>query len=168
MIEDLGTITPCYTMTFERTSKHSAARMWRALTEPDEVGNWMEGPATIDLRVGGTWRIDFSHHHQGGEGEMLDGVIIRVEPERILAYSWGLSVVQWTITDADDGCTYTFVHTGCADRGEDEEGLPAGWHGFLDQLDKHLDGEKLAIDEAEAQWYALKPSYLKQLESAIR
>ena len=87
---------------------------------------------------------------------------------RILTFAWDLSVVEWTIADAPDGCTYTFVQTGLADRGEDEEGLPAGWHEFFDTLDRHLDGVYLTDDEQRANWEALKPPYRAQLEAVIR
>ena len=164
MIGEFGEITKSYTVTFTRTSKHSAARFWRAITEPDEIAKWMGGPAKVDLRVGGEWFADFPND---GDGD-LTGVIVRVEPGRVLTFVWGLSVVEWTISEADGGCTYGFVQTGLADRGEDEEGLPAGWHEFLDRLDRHLDGVYLTDEEHKANWEALKPPYRARLETAIR
>lgn len=163
MSEELGTVTPCYTIAFERRSKHSAERLWLALTSPDEVEKWMEGPAKVDLRVGGEWFVDFPDQSDGD----LVGVIVRVEPERVLTFAWGLSVVEWTIIAAADGCTYTFVQTGLADRGLDEEGLPAGWHAFLDQLDEHLDGISTSADERKARWEQLKPPYRELLDAAF-
>jgi uncharacterized protein YndB with AHSA1/START domain len=169
---DLGEVTRSYTITFMRRSKHSAARLWRALTEPDEVAKWLDGAVQIDLRVGGDY-IVFAETKSREEC-----VIVRIEPERSLAYVWGmnrpdawgnrLSVVEWTITDEGDGCSYTFVHNGCADRGDGEEGLAAGWHGFLDQLDKVLDEESWTQQEAEASWHGLQPKYREQLESVVR
>jgi len=164
MTGEFGEITKCYTVTFNRTSKHSADRFWRAITEPDEIAKWMGGPARVDLRPGGDWFVDFPDDADGD----LAGVIVRVEHGRVLTYVWGLSVVEWTISDGEDGCTYTFVQTGLADRGEDEEGLPAGWHEFFDRLDRHLDGVYLTDDEHEANWQALKPPYRAQLEAVIR
>jgi uncharacterized protein YndB with AHSA1/START domain len=163
MTDDIGTITKCYTVIYERRSKHSAARLWRAITEPDEVEKWMGGPAKVDLRPGGEWVVDFT-----GEDGVLDGVIVRVEHERQLGYVWGWSYVEWVITDGEDGCTYTFVQNGLADRGEDEEGLPAGWHEFFDRLDNHLEGVYLTADEHKARWIELKPAYRKQLDAVIR
>lgn len=160
MNNDLGEITACYKMTFVRRSKHSAIRLWAAITNEDEVSKWMEAPSRIDLRVGGSWFIDFGR-------STLDGVIIRVEPERVLAYAWGRSVVEWTIEDSNEGCTYTFVHQGCEDRGEGEEGLPAGWHNGLDQIDLHLDGQYMSKEELAADWERLKPLYRERLETAL-
>ncbi|MEX2395026.1 MAG: SRPBCC domain-containing protein [Actinomycetota bacterium] len=159
----LGEITACYRLHYERRSKHSAARLWRALTEPDEVGVWMEHPAHIDLRVGGTWKIDFDV----AEDNYLAGIIIGVEHERRLAYAWGLSVCEWTITERDDGCVYTFVQNGLSDRGEGEEGLAAGWHGFFDQLDMHLDGVAFTREEQEADWKRMHAPYLEKLNAVF-
>ncbi len=173
MSDDLGQISSCYTITFKRRSKHRSARLWRALTQPDEVAKWMDGAVRIDLRVGGAYTV-FAETKNPEEC-----VIVRVEPERVLAFVWGLnrpekwgnlaSVVEWTIEDGDDGCTYTFVHNGCADRSEGEEGLVAGWHGFLDQLDGHLDGDAYpSEDEQKARWESLHAPYKRLLEAAVR
>ncbi len=134
----LGEITPCYTMRFERESKHPAARLWRAITDPAEVTQWMGMPsARIDLRVGGDYHVDFNPREAG----MLDGVIVRVEEERTLAYVWGVSVLEWTITPLGEGCRFTFVHHGQPPGMVDEEaGIAAGWHEWLDDLGAHLDG----------------------------
>jgi uncharacterized protein YndB with AHSA1/START domain len=162
--DEFGEITKCYTVTYRRKSKHSAARLWRAITEPKEIGKWMGGPAKVDLRVGGEWFVDFPDQ---GDGDLV-GVIVRVEPERVLTFAWGLSVVEWTIRDAERGCTYRFVQTGLADRGPDEEGLAAGWHEFFDRLDRHLEGIYLTDEEHKANWEALKPPYRAQLDAVIR
>jgi len=164
MKEDLGEITPCYTISFTRHSDHSPERLWRAITDADEVSAWMDYPTKIDLRVGGGYLVDFSSTDQGA----IHGVIVRVEAKRVLAYVWGLSVVEWSIEDDGDGCVYTFVQNGLADRGEDEEGLAAGWHEFLDRLEGHLEGEYVPRDEQQRNWEALKPPYRKMLDAAIR
>jgi uncharacterized protein YndB with AHSA1/START domain len=174
MTDELGDVTKSYTITFHRRSKHSAARVWRALTDPDEVERWTEAPAKVDLRVGGSYVL----FAEADEPEAC--VIVQIEPEHVLTYVWGLSnppawgrrasVVQWTIDgDEDgDGCTLTFVHNGCADRGDGEEGLAAGWHGFLDQLDGHLDGTTISADEGKEIWERRHEPYLERLTAAIR
>jgi uncharacterized protein YndB with AHSA1/START domain len=165
MSDKLGEITNCYTMWFKRRSKHDAARVWRALTDPDEVAAWMEAPARIDLRPGGDWFIDFPAV-EAGDGPM-DGILFKIEEERVLAYVWGISVVQWTIEPEEDGCTYVFIHNGCADRGELEAGLAAGWHGFLDQFDAHLDGRTWSKEQAKADWERLHAPYDDQLNAVL-
>ena len=164
MNEGLGEITACYTITFNRTSKHSAKRLWAAITDPAEITKWMDYPAKVELRPGGAWRVDFS---RTGDGE-LDGVIVKVEPERVLTYAWGLSVVEWTLEDSPGtGCKYRFVHAGLADRGEGEEGLTAGWHEFLDRFDGHLDGRYITAEQQKASWERLKGPYRERLNRVL-
>ena len=163
MTDRLGKITRCYTIRYDRHSKHSPSRLWAAITRADEVSAWMDYPAKIDLRVGGEWHVDFG---RTGDGE-LAGVIVRVEPGKVLTYAWGLSMCEWTITPASEGCDYTFVHAGMAFRDiEDEEGLAAGWHDFFDRLDLHLDGIHISESEQKARWNALKPAYKEMLDAA--
>lgn len=163
MSENIGVISKCYTVTYKRESKHSVERLWQAITDPAELGSWMGGAATVDLRVGGRYEIDFA-----GEDGVLDGILVRVEDARRLGYVWGWSYVEWFIEPAADGCRYTFVQNGLADRGEDEEGLPAGWHEFFERLDDHLAGAKRSETEHKARWMELKPAYRTQIETIIR
>jgi uncharacterized protein YndB with AHSA1/START domain len=164
MNDELGTITLCYTITFDRTSKHPAKRLWRAFTEPAEISKWMDYPARVDLRPGGDYFIDFSRTHQGA----LDGVIVRVEPERRFSYLWGWSLCEWTLEDMPgNGCRYRFVQNGLADRGDGEEGLAAGWHEFFDRFDLHLDGRYIGEAEQKSRWEGLQPRYLERLDRVL-
>jgi uncharacterized protein YndB with AHSA1/START domain len=165
MTPDLGEITPCYTITFRRRSKHPAERLWRAITAPDEVSKWMDYPVKIDLRVGGDWYVDFT---QTDDSE-LKGIIVRIEEGRVLAYAWGRTVCEWTVSDAEDGCTYAFVQNGLEPSdGETPEGYAAGWHGFLDQLDMHLEGKYLSHDESAALVRELMGPYSERVAAAKR
>ncbi len=164
-MSELGEITRCYTMTFERRSAHSAQRLWRAITSADEVARWMGYPARIDLRVGGDWHVDFTSK---GAKEDLDGVIVRIEPERRLACVWGLSVLEWRLEADGRGCRYTFVHHGQAPGlVEEEEGLVAGWHAFLDDLAGHLEGVYPDPEENSAKWQTLKEPYRARVEAVL-
>ena len=160
-MSEIGRITPCWSIHFERTSKHSAARLWRAITDPKEVTHWMALPARVDLRVGGEYHVDFSPI----DGQ-LDGVIVRLETERRLAMVWGLSVLEWTITPEADACRYTFLHHGQPPGlVDDEAGIAAGWHAWLDDLDTHTDGG--TPDDGKARVAALMPAYSPPIAELI-
>ena len=155
-MSELGEITPCWTITFERRSKHSAARLWDAITDPGFVSRWWDrGAARIDVRVGGEYYVDF------GDGAALDGIIVRLEPGRLLAYAWGMSVIEWTIEPDGEGCRYTFVDNGnrSPPEGADwtSEGVAGGYHEGLDALETLLDGD---IPSVRGQtWEALRKQY---------
>ncbi len=162
-MSDLGTITRCYTVRYDRTSKHSADRLWRAITDPIEVTAWMQYPATIDLRVGGKYSVDFSKTNSGE----LDGIVVAIEPGRLLRYAWGTSIVQWTIEPAATGCRHTFLQSGLADRGPGEEGLVAGWHAWFDDLDLYLDVDSLPPMSDREPWRALCERYRPLLAETL-
>ena len=162
-MSDLGTITRCYTVRYDRTSKHSEERLWRAITDPAEVTAWMQYPAKIDLRVGGKYVVDFAKTNSG----VLDGVIVAIEPERLLRYAWGTSIVEWTIGPSGSGCKHTFLQAGLPDRGPGEEGLVAGWHAWFDDLDRYLDGSPLPALSERGAWRALGERYKPVLAEVL-
>ena len=161
-LSELGDITRCWTIRFERQSKHPVQKVWQSITDPERVAAWMRGPARIDLRVGGDWFVDF-----GDKGE-LDGVIVRVEHERRLAYVWGLSVLEWTLEPDGDGSRYSFVHHGQAPGlSPTEEGLASGWHAFLEALTGQLDGIAYDAKTDQAIFDELTPVYRERLEAIL-
>jgi uncharacterized protein YndB with AHSA1/START domain len=137
-VSELAEITPCYTIAFERRSKHAPPKLWKAITDGEQVTRWMTFPARIDLRVGGDYFVDFSRATANGN---LDGVIVRLETERNIAYVWGRSVLEFTLEPDGEGTRYSFVHHGQPPGLVDPEaGIAAGWHAWLDDFDAYLDG----------------------------
>ena len=163
-MNDLGKISLCYLMTFDRRSRHSPSRIWSAITDSDEVSRWMGYPARIDLRIGGEYFVDFERSGAGG----LDGVIAQVECRRRLQYSWGLSSICWELEEEDGGRRYRFVHFGQEPRDvPDEEGLAAGWHAWLEDLELYLDGGAPTHELNSPRWIELKRQYRPLLETAL-
>lgn len=170
-MSDLGEITPCWTITFRRESKHSPQRLWQAITDPKEVSKWMGYPARIDLRPGGDYHIDFSRPREGDDGGELDGVIVRVRHEEALAIVWGRSVLEWAIVPEGPYCRYTFTHHGqeppsTGDQHTDE-GLAAGWHAFLDAFAAHLDGAP-QITNAPTAHAQLEATYRERVAAVLK
>ena len=106
---------------------------------------------------------------RGGGG--LDGVIVRLQPERDLAYVWGRAVVEWTLEPDGAGCRYTFVHHGQvpapAGTGWTDEGLAAGYHTGLDALARLLDGDA-APPAPRDPWAQLAARYRPPIKAVLR
>ena len=51
MSEDIGEITKCYTVKYERLSKHPVSRMWDAITDPEAISDWLM-PTDFAPRLG--------------------------------------------------------------------------------------------------------------------
>lgn len=161
-MSELGEITRCWTIRFDRQSKHPVEKLWNAITDPERVSAWMGYPARIDLRPGGDWFVDF-----GDQGE-LDGVIVRVEPLRRLRCAWGRSVIEWELEPGDGGCSYRFLHHG-QEPGTTptEEGLAAGWHAFIDALAAQLDGKPFGREDDQAVIDEWLPAYRERLRVVL-
>jgi uncharacterized protein YndB with AHSA1/START domain len=140
---------------WERMHHVSPARVWECLTDPKELEAWMDAPASIDLRVGGTVRFF--------EGrDPVDGVIVALEPERRIAYSFsGLSVVEWEIEPTEHGVRFWLRQLGMP-MDPSPAGRAAGWHGFLTQLDMYMAaGQLVVVDD----WESKTADYEKLLAS---
>lgn len=164
-MSELGEITRCYSLLYRRRSKHSAERPWRAITDSAEVSRWMTYPAHIELRVAGEYRVDFARTNDG----VLDGVIVRIEPGRQLAYAWGTSVVEWSLAPDGAHCRYTFLHHGMSRREiPDEAGVAVGWHLWLDDVEHHLSGERMLDDlSTKARAAELEQRYRPRLDQVL-
>jgi uncharacterized protein YndB with AHSA1/START domain len=165
MNEELGEIKASYGVWFRRRSKFPPSRVWRAISNADEVSRWMTYPARIDLRPGGEYFVDFSRTDEGA----LDGIISHLEPGRRLPFVWGTSTVEWVLEPDGTGTKYLFAHHGQYPRPiADEEGLAAGWHSWLDDLDYVIEHGTASPDaQRHDRWLALKPSYRSSIESVI-
>ncbi|MGH3993115.1 MAG: SRPBCC domain-containing protein [Pseudonocardiaceae bacterium] len=51
---------------FQRRLAHPVERVWRAVTDPEQLGSWFPCRVEVDLRPGGPMRFDF------GEGFELE------------------------------------------------------------------------------------------------
>jgi len=115
------------TIVQEATIKAPAARIFAALTRPEELLTWWasEGKfktieADCDLRPGGKWRIRVA----GGCGpdaiaSTVSGVYQIVEPPRVLAFTWNReeedhpeTLVRWDLEEIDGVTTVRVTHSG--------------------------------------------------------
>lgn len=141
MISDLpmAEIDGAHTLRFIRRVEQSPERVWRAITDTDELKAWTGMELLVEPQVGG--RVVA----QPGDGRVFD-----YDPPRLLRFSaadpnvaehveaakkhWTIS---WELIPDGDGTRIVFVHRFL--RGDQLWGLGEGWHGFLDQLLAYID-----------------------------
>lgn len=126
---------------FERYLNHPIEKVWRAITSPNQIVNWLTAHAEFDLIVNG--KITFRWEN----GDLVHGKFTMVNPPNGLEYTWiekstGESVVRWELHDDDKGCHLHLTHT-FYESAEVADFL-AGWHVHLDMIDmilheKHVD-----------------------------
>lgn len=119
----------------ERELAHPPERIWRALTQPELIAEWL-------------MKFDFAPvvGHRFGvtqEWGSIDCEVLEVEPERTLSYSWGdhdlASVVTWRLTPTGRGTLLRMEQSGFTpDQPRYYHGAKAGWPRFLDNLEALL------------------------------
>jgi uncharacterized protein YndB with AHSA1/START domain len=118
---------------FERPLPHPPNRVWRALTEPDELAAWHPSPFELEPRVGGLLTYIKSDRWP----ELPDGEVTEYEPPRLLGYTWGGDDLRWELCPRDGGCLLILTHT-FDDRFKSARDA-AGWHLCLAALSTSLD-----------------------------
>lgn len=121
----------------ERVIEHDRWAVWRMLTEPEALVNWL-APAEIDARVGGRVHIDFPE-----SGAIIDSRITEFDPPGLLAYSWSSSgeperPLRWQLESSG-----TETRLGLTLRlppDEDIAKAAAGWDAHLEMLLAALEG----------------------------
>ena len=118
----------------EQTYPHPPERVWRALTDPAELGAWLM-PADFAPLAGHKFTFD-ARPDMG----IIDGEVLDVEPPRLLRCRWsgvfGETVVTFTLTPDGAGTRLRVTHAGWDGPGlPHRDGFDGGWH---DKLTKDL------------------------------
>jgi uncharacterized protein YndB with AHSA1/START domain len=119
----------------EREFPHPPERIWRALTQPHLIKEWLmknDFAPVVDHR--------FSLSADWGA---VDCRVRTVEPNRTLSYTWGAkdldSVVTWSLTPTDTGTRLRMEQSGFRpDQQPYRRGATAGWPRFLAKLEQVL------------------------------
>ena len=123
------------------------AKVWRAITEPEMLKQWMAPSdafkiplAETDARVGGRYHIVM--HAPDGEVHDVSGVYREIVPNKKLVYTWAWkstperqSVVTIELRAAGSGTELTLRHEQFADA-DARDHHQQGWMGCLARLEK--------------------------------
>lgn len=117
----------------------SIERVWQAISDPSEIGQWFSDRCELDLRPGGRGVFDWEQH--GAYGVRVDAV----EPPRRLVWSWNhepgtevedapFTTVEWLLAPNDDGgTTLVLRETGFINESRRSEN-DDGWDSELAEL----------------------------------
>lgn len=119
----------------EREFPHPPEKIWRALTQPHLIGEWL---MKNDFRPDVGSHFNFSANWGAVEGRVLES-----EPAKRLSYSWNTkdleSVVTWTLIPTPNGTVLRMVQTGFQPHQVAYyRGATANWPRFLETLDEVL------------------------------
>ncbi|WP_316741727.1 SRPBCC family protein [Streptomyces sp. MK7] len=141
---------------FSRTYDHPVERVWRFVTDPDELSEWFPSRAEIDLRPGGA--ITFS-----GDPNMPEstGRVLAVDPPRHVSFDWGGDELRFDLEELDDKRTrFTLTNVLSAENTAARNG--AGWEVCLSALDAKARGERVEGPHAGVRtaWQGFYEGYL--------
>lgn len=141
---------------FSRTYDHPVERVWRFVTDADELAQWFPSRAEIELRPGGTIRFS-------GDPNMEDstGRVIAVDAPRHLSFEWGGDELHFDLEAVDDRRT-RFTLTNVLAAGNTAARNGAGWEVCVAALDARARGERLEGPHAGAgaPWKEIYQAYV--------
>lgn len=121
------------TLVIEREIRHPREKLWRALTEPHLIAEWL---MNNDFRLAEGHRFKLT-----AEWGSVDCQVLEIMPNQVLSYSWsalGLeSTVTFTLTPTPRGTLLRMEQQGFAsDSDQNYRGAIHGWNRFLARLDE--------------------------------
>jgi uncharacterized protein YndB with AHSA1/START domain len=134
---------------FQRRLTHPVERVWRAITDPEDLRNWFPGVPRFTLEQGATFVVE---GEPGGTGQIRE-----IDPPHVLEYSWNGERLRFELAPDGDGCLLTFTHR----LGDLSAGAKtaAGWELCFERLAGRLSGEPIGERESLARWPELHERY---------
>lgn len=127
----------------ELTIEAAPARVWSALTQPDEIGHWWTNDLNVRPEVGNLIEFRF--------GEWGDFVlrfeVAELEQDRKVRWiyrfgsvaQWAGTSITWQLEPAHNGTQMVFRHEGFVKKDEVYEQARAYWNYFLTSLKSYLE-----------------------------
>jgi uncharacterized protein YndB with AHSA1/START domain len=154
MYGEIENVDGQWQLRFRRRLAHRPEKVWRALTEPEDLAAWF--PTTIDGERAPGAVLAF--RFPGEAAAPLSGEMLAYDPPHHMQFSWGEDVVRFELESDGDGTILTLVDL-IAERGKGARDA-AGWHVCLDNLDRHLAGEPPIPDDA---WASKNEEYQRRM-----
>lgn len=153
-----------YGLRFERHLPHPPEKVWRYLTEPEKLDDWLAA-AEIELTEGGSVVLSWLNTDTEGNQAVARGTITRLDPPNLIEIDTDIhGRITWQLEADGAGCLLRLhvVH----DLPDDYLAIVlAGWHVHLDFLEDALDGQ--AVDWPNwpvDQWEIHRNRYARMLD----
>jgi uncharacterized protein YndB with AHSA1/START domain len=118
------------TISFEVDLQHPPAKVWRALTDPALLGEWLLPVIGLELQPGAEFMFK-TQPYPGWDGT-VSCRMLEIEPQRKLRYTWTVPFldtdVTFTLTPTALGTHLGIVQSGfTADQKRESGGARYGW-----------------------------------------
>jgi len=151
-----------WTLVLVRELRHSPEKVWRALTDPNELHEWAPFDADGNLGSAGA-KVNLTTVG-APKPHVTETTVERADAPNLLEYKWGDHETRWQLEGTDQGTRLTlwtkidrrFIAMGAA-----------GWHVCFDVLDHFLGGDPIgrmvAGDALKSEgWQRLHKEYAAQ------
>lgn len=134
---DMATASDTRSLCFDVDLPHPPERVWRALTDPDLLAEWLLPVVDLGLEPG--TRFTFVANPQPGWDGVVHCRFLNIDPLRQLSYAWvvgGLNtVVTFTLAATVEGTRLTIVQSGFRpDQKKNLGGARYGWTMMAERL----------------------------------
>jgi len=127
-----------WTLVLVRDLRHPPEKVWKALTEPEQLREWAPFDADRNLGSVGTAKLTTVG---APKLHVTETHVKRADAPRLLELDWGGQDIRWELEPQGSGGTrLTLWHN--IDKGFISMGA-AGWHICLDVLDRALSGQPI-------------------------
>ncbi len=129
--------TQTESISFEVDLNHPPEKVWRALTEPALMAEWLLPALDLELGVGAAFTLK-TQPYPGWDGT-VNCRFVEIEPNRKLSYTWTVpfleTVVTFTLTPTTAGTRLSLVQSGFKpDQKRENGGARYGWNMMLGKL----------------------------------
>jgi uncharacterized protein YndB with AHSA1/START domain len=119
------------TISFELDLHHPPQKVWRALTEPALLAQWLLPVFELELEPGAAFMFK-TQAYPGWDGT-VNCRMLEIEAQRKLSYSWTLpfldTVVTFTLTPTASGTRLSIVQSGFKrEQKQESGGARYGWN----------------------------------------
>jgi uncharacterized protein YndB with AHSA1/START domain len=117
-------------ISFEFDLQHSPEKVWRALTDPELLAEWLLPTVGLKLEPGAAFTLK-TQPYPGWDGT-VSCKMLEIEPHRKLSYTWDVpflaTVVTFTLTPTASGTRLSLLQTGFKeDQKKNFGGARYGW-----------------------------------------
>ncbi len=150
-----------WTLLLVRELRHPPEKVWRALTDPEQLREWAPFDADRTLDTSGPVKLTTVG---APTPQVSETTVKRAEAPKLLEYTWGGNDIRWQLEPVAGGTRLTLWHN--IDRRFISWGA-AGWHICFDVLDRFLGGAPIGrmvgpdVLKNEG-WQRLHSAYAKQ------
>ncbi|WP_342540588.1 SRPBCC family protein [Heyndrickxia sp. FSL K6-6286] len=156
MLATIKKVDDYYIARYEHHFPHDLEKVWRMLTDNEELKKWFSELRVADLREGGL--ITFNM----GDGTFAEMQITELKMYSVLEYTWAADRVRFELYKEPEGCLLIFIETIKEITNHTPKDL-AGWHVCLQVIQALLDGR--TVQSRKHEWEIWYEKYKQAIKS---